>query len=139
MNFLRRVFLILCVFHSALSFAQDDLLDSLEQSMTVKREPVIASFKGTRLVNLQTLETLGKGSLDFRITHRFGDFSSGVDNLWGLDGPATIKLGFDYGITDRLMIGIGRSSLGKLCDGFIKYRILRQTTDGHIPISITGI
>ena len=59
---------------SFIASAQDDLLNSLEKDIKPTKEPVIASFKGTRLINLHTIETLGKGSLDFRISHRFGDF-----------------------------------------------------------------
>jgi hypothetical protein len=119
--------------------AQDDLLNSLENELPKKKPLTIASFKGTRLINLHTIETLGKGSLDFRISHRFGDFSTGAFNWWGLDGPATIRIGFDYSISDRFTVGIGRSSYGKLFDGFLKYRILRQTTDNSMPVSVTGV
>jgi len=119
--------------------AQDDLLNSLENELPKKKPLTIASFKGTRLINLHTIETLGKGSLDFRISHRFGDFSTGAFNWWGLDGPATIRIGFDYSVSDRFTVGIGRSSYGKLFDGFLKYRILRQTTDNSMPVSVTGV
>lgn len=88
------------LFNSGL-MAQDDLLSSLEQESPKTKSLVFASFKGTRLINLHTLETLGKGSLDFRISHRFGDFSSGMYNFYGIDGPATIRIGFDYSVTDR--------------------------------------
>jgi hypothetical protein len=124
---------------STIVHAQDDLLSILEKDAKAVKEPVIASFKGTRLINLHTIETLGKGSLDFRISHRFGDFSSNAYNFWGLDGPANIRLGLDYSLTDRFAFGIGRSSYGKMIDGFLKYRILRQTTDNAMPLSITGV
>jgi len=120
-------------------WAQEDLLNSLENEQPQSKQLVFASFKGTRLINLHTIETLGKGSLDFRISHRFSDFSTGASNFWGLDGPATIRLGFDYSVTDRFTVGIGRSSYGKLVDGFLKYRILRQTTDNSMPVSLTGL
>jgi hypothetical protein len=120
-------------------WAQDDLLSSLETEQPKTRQLVYASFKGTRLINLHTVETLGKGSLDFRISHRFSDFSSGMGNLWGLDGAATIRLGFDYSVTDRFTCGIGRSSYGKMVDGFLKYKLLRQTADNSIPISVSGL
>jgi hypothetical protein len=119
--------------------AQDDLLNALEKEAPKKKELTHATFKGTRLIDFQTVETLGKGSLDFRISHRFGDFSTGAYNFYGLDGPATLRLGFDYSVTDRLTVGIGRSSYQKMFDGFVKYRILRQTQDNSMPISVTGI
>lgn len=140
LNNRRKEFLILLLFIFAFyANAQDDLLESLESEQPKKKEFVLATFKGTRLINQHTVETLGAGSLDVRIAHRFGDFSSGAYNLWGLDGPATIRLGFDYAITDRLMVGVGRTNYNKMFDGFIKYRILRQTTDNSMPVSVTWL
>lgn len=136
---MKRVVFLFCLVLSINAQGQDDLLDSLEASMPANKTIVLSTFKGTRLINLHTVETLGKGSLDFRISHRFGDFSTGFDNLWGLDGPAAIKFGFDYSITDRLVIGIGRSSYGKLYDGYVKYKILNQTTGNEIPVSVVGV
>jgi hypothetical protein len=35
------------------------------------------------------------------------------------------------------MIGIGRSSFEKMDDAFLKFKLLRQTTDGRMPVSMT--
>jgi len=121
------------------SNAQDDLLKNLNTEADKNKQYTLATFKATRIINIQTIETLSKNSLDFRISHRFGDFSSGSYNFYGLDGPANIRLGFDYGITNKFMIGIGRSSDHKLFDGFVKYKILSQTTNGSMPITMTGL
>jgi hypothetical protein len=121
-----------------LGFSQDDMMKELENMEQKGPDYVTATFKGTRLINLHTIETLKKGSLDFRISHRFGDIGSGSKNLWGLDGPATLRLGFDYSLTDRLVIGIGRSSYQKLFDGFVKYKFKRQAKDGP-KYSLVGI
>ncbi len=123
-------------FTSAL-YAQD-LLAGLDTGPSPK-DYTIATFKGTRLINFHTIETLSKGTLEFRIAHRFGAFSSGLTNLYGLDGPATIQLRLDYALTDRLMVGFGRGSDQKMLDAFVKYRVLRQTTDNSMPISLTGL
>lgn len=117
--------------------AQDDLLESLNKEQVKKKSFTIASFKGTRLINSPTLEVVGRRALDFRIAHRFGNFNSGYQNFWGIDGPATIKLSFEYSFDGRLMFGIGRSSAQKLYDGFLKYRLLRQTTKNEMPLSLT--
>src|SRR5690349_20830671 len=119
--------------------AQEDLIAELSENMLNEREYVSATFKGPRLVNLHTVETIGEKTLEFRIAHRFGDISSGVENLWGLDGGATIQFHFDYGVTDRLTIGIGRASHYKMYDALLKYNLLKQTTDNHIPVSITAL
>jgi hypothetical protein len=116
--------------------AQGDLLSLLgeeEEEATL----VSAAFKSTRVVNGQSIENVAKGVLDFKISHRFGFVNSGVKELFGLDN-ATIRIGGDYGVTDRLMIGVGRSSFEKTYDGFVKYRLLRQSAGKkNIPLSIS--
>jgi len=116
--------------------AQEDLLSLLgEDSTTV--EYTTASFKATRVINGNSIENTAHGVLDFRISHRFGYVSSGRPEFWGLD-QAYIRLGLDYGITDRLMVGIGRSSYQKTVDGFFKYKILRQCDQGcTMPITLS--
>src|SRR5260221_6379466 len=116
---------------------QDDLMAELSKTLPKELESVYGTFKGTRIVNLHTVETLGRRTLEFRIAHRFGDFSGGINNFGGLDGPATIQFHFDYGVTDKLMFGIGRSSYNKMYDAFAKYNWVRQTTDNSIPITLT--
>jgi hypothetical protein len=121
-------------------FAQEDLEKLMqEQEGKPKKEFVTASFKGTRLINYHTVETLGKRTLEFRISHRFSTLNTGANNLWGVEGPATIRLALEYSYNGRLMFGLGRSSAGKLIDAFAKYRILKQTTDNSMPISVTGV
>jgi Membrane bound beta barrel domain (DUF5777) len=102
-----------------------------------EKDFVIATFKSTRLINQHTVESLGKRTLDFRISHRFGPVNSGSYNAWGIDGPANIRLGLEYSPEGRFMFGIGRSSYEKTVDGFLKYRLLRQTTGGEMPVSVT--
>jgi hypothetical protein len=55
--------------------------------------------------------------------------------MFGLD-VATMRLGFEYGINDRLMVGLGRSTYEKTYDGFVKYKLLRQSTGKkNMPIT----
>lgn len=98
-----------------------------------------AIFKTTRVVNGHSIENIGAGLLDVKINHRFGRVNSGGYNLFGLD-QATMRMGLDYGITNRLMVGIGRSTYLKQYDGFVKYRILRQSTGKvNMPISVSYV
>jgi hypothetical protein len=118
--------------------AQDDLLKLLGDE---PKEPVYtnASFKTTRVINGHSLENTGHGVLDFRISHRFGLLSGGAKEAFGLDG-AQVRLGLDYGVTDRLMVGIGRSGYQKTVDGFVKYKLLRQCDEGcGMPISLAVV
>ncbi len=116
-----------------------DLLQQLNHltADSLRRAYVAATFKGTRVINGQSIETPGAGSLLFLISHRFGTLNSGAYNFFGLD-QATIRLGLEYGLTDRLAVGVGRSSLEKTFDGFGKYRLLRQSTGPRpVPVSVT--
>lgn len=115
---------------------QDSLSTWLDQIDT-KSDYTLATFKSTRIINMHSVETVGKRTLDFRISHRFGNFNSGAQNFWGLDGGASIRLGLEYSYDGRLMGGIGRTSTGKMFDGFLKYRWIRQTEDDKTPLSVT--
>ena len=122
-----------------LCLAQDDLLGMLESNQDPQTNYAIATFKNTKLVSGNSIETNGRGVLQFMIQHRFGELNTGWRELWGLDN-ATIRLGFEYGITDHLNIGIGRSSFLKTYDGMIKWRFLRQKTGAtNFPISVTAV
>lgn len=137
--------LILFLFIAAQSFvaaAQDDLMNMLDAESEEKPTPVYATFKSTRLVNLHTNETMKAKHLDFRIQHRFQpmDISKdnvyGLYNMFGLDG-AVMRIGFEYGVTDNLMLGVGRSNVGKTYDFMGKYKILKQTKGKkNIPFSL---
>lgn len=107
------------------SYAQeDDLLSLLGEDETT--DYAFASFKTNRVINLHSLENTAKGVLDIKISHRFGFLSGGAYELFGLD-QASIRIGGEYGISDRLMIGLGRSSFQKTYDGFLKFKLLRQS------------
>lgn len=113
---------------------EDDLLSLLGEEETVNY--TTASFKATRVINLHSLESMSGGELDIRISHRFGFINGGIYELFGLD-ESTIRLGADYGITDCLMIGVGRSSYEKTYDGFVKFKLLRQSTGAkNTPITL---
>lgn len=119
--------------------AQDDLLASLEAEQSEESILVEATFKGTRVINGHSIETRKKGVMDFMISHRFGTIDGGAYELFGLD-QASIRIGLEYALTDRLYFGLGRSSFEKTFDGFVKYRLIRQTTGGQaVPISATWL
>jgi predicted porin len=116
--------------------AQDDLLNLLENDSLNKgqKDYTYATFKSTRVINGQSVETQKARVLQFLISHRFGRLNTGAYNFFGLD-DATIRLGLEYGINDVFTIGIGRNSLEKTYDGFAKYKVLRQRTSG-MPVSV---
>ncbi len=100
-------------------------------------EYTYATFKTTRIVSGHSVENPANGVLLFMISHRFGKLNSGAYDLFGLD-QATIRLGFEYGINDWLSAGFGRSSYQKTYDGFLKAKVLRQSSGKkNMPLSLT--
>jgi hypothetical protein len=116
--------------------AQDDLLNMLEDEIAPTDDPgyTYATFKTTRIINGQSVENTAGGHLNFIIGHRFGKINDGVYEFFGLD-QATIRLGLEYGITDWFNIGIGRSSYMKTLDGYLKFKMLRQSN--NFPFTAT--
>ncbi|MFM2387144.1 MAG: hypothetical protein RL660_1901 [Bacteroidota bacterium] len=133
------LFNVLAVLCSLYASAQngDVNLDSLMEGDAVPSiEYAKNAFKSTRVINGHSMEMLGKGVLDTRILHRFGTINNGAKDLFGLDA-ASMRMGFDYGVSKNLTIGIGRSTFKKELDGFVKYRILAQHTGKtNMPISL---
>ncbi len=135
--------LLVNIFIAYKAVAQDDLLKALQaqtQAQT-EREIVIATFKGDRIINVATNETVRKNNLDFRVSHLFGNVGEksggGPHNLYGLDQSADIRIGFHYGLTDRLMVGVGRSKRNENLEGLVKFRLMEQTTNNHVPVSVS--
>ncbi len=138
MRLLKFLVVIIAALHVLPSKAQDNsLLNMLNDSMATAKKsiPVTGTFKGTKIINTQSIEAPAKNVLNFMIQHRFGTLNQGAYNLFGLDN-ASVRFGFDYGITSRLSVGVGRSSFEKTFDGYIKYKLIRQTEDNIIPVTL---
>lgn len=130
--------------------AQEDL-DQMLEEMVPKNDslPVTATFKSTQIINGQSNETMHKKELIFVVMHRFGDIAGsfgGMQTFFGLDNSSDILIGFDYGVSNRLSIGFGRTkgapngtntSQHQLFYLKPKYRLIRQSADNRIPFSIT--
>ena len=114
---------------------------------------VYGTFRDTRVINAHSVETLAKGKLNIRITHRFGDFAGdagGYQTFFGLENAADILIGGEYGISDRLNVGLfrtkgagalpnGATGLNQLLNGVFKFRPLWQTSDNKVPFSLTFV
>lgn len=132
-------------FFSFLSIGQEDslLVDDAVVIGPDESEFVEGVFSSTRVINGHSTEMLGKKVMEFRVEHRFGDIAGsngGAQQMFGLDQSSDIRLAFEYGITDNINIGLGRSKgngmpYRSLIDGYAKYRILRQKEHG-MPISL---
>lgn len=115
-----------------------------------QRERVSRTFKDTRVVNVHSVETLPKGKLDIRISHRFGDLfgaNGGWPTFYGLEVAEDVAIGGEYGLTNNLNIGLyrakgagttpeGQPGLQQNLNAILKLRVLHQETTGN-PVGIT--
>lgn len=135
MRRLALVFLILIV--PAGIFAQNNLMDLLNENAPKEINFTTATFKSTRIMNGHSIEKMPPGQLDVRISHRFGRINSGAYEFFGLD-QANIHFSLEYGILKWLMIGVGRGSYEKTFDGFAKFTVLKQSSGTKImPVSVS--
>lgn len=113
------------------TFAQDDA--------------VLESFSGTRVLTNHSVELLPKRSLEFIVAHKFGDITGaagGLQNFYGFDNLADVRIAFEYGILDDLDIGVGRDKgvglISGVVDGYAKYKILQQKKTG-MPVNLVFV
>lgn len=115
------------------------------QTLEEEETFVPKTFASTRIICGHSVETLPERTLDFRIEHRFGDMfggNGGVQNMFGFDNLADIRIALEYGLTKNMMVGFGRSKgantpYRSLLDGFLKYKVLSQGKES--PISLSAI
>jgi hypothetical protein len=100
------------------------------------RRPVQNVFQSSLLIDQQTTSGPYKGGVELIIHHRFGTMQNGLKDLIGIYAPSNIRLGFNYGITDKLSIGIGTEKNNKIQDIYAKYLILQQKKTG-MPVSVS--
>lgn len=98
--------------------------------------PVSDIFSAYSIAGVSTVEMVGQGNLNSVVLHNFGLVSGGLEDFYGLDQGAAVRLGVDYGATDWLTIGIGRTSLEDNVDLRMKLRLLRQKESGKIPVQV---
>jgi hypothetical protein len=116
---------------------------SQEVTSASEEEPetdyVSGTFSAPRIINGHSVEQMLSRQLEFRISHRFGEFSSGAYDLFGLDF-SQIHFSLEYGIKDWLEIGLGRSNFEKTADGFVKVSLLRQSTGArNMPLHLSYV
>ncbi|MBC8053880.1 MAG: hypothetical protein H7Y13_12515 [Sphingobacteriaceae bacterium] len=116
----------------------DSLLRSLDSAKTTG-DIVSATFKSTRVVLSHSSETQKRYDLDMRIRHHFGDVGGsfgGSHTLYGLDVATDLYIGFDYGLTNKTTLGIGRSKYDELFNFFVKQKAIEQAL-GKSPVTVT--
>ena len=130
------------------------LIIALLSSLTAgaQRERVSRGFKDTRAVNIHSVETLPKGKLDVRISHRFGDLfgdDGGWQTFYGLEQAEDVAIGAEYGFSNTFTAGLyrakgggatpfGQTGLRRNINGVLKTRVLHQETSG-MPLSMAVV
>lgn len=130
--------LIALLFFAAI-FPVEVLMAQLDRKLVVSNQTVESTFMAPKNINLYTIEPLSKGELHYSIMHTFGEVNSGVSNLWGIDQGANVRFSFEYGLSDALSVGIGRSSLDKVYDLTSRVALLKQKSTDRNSLSISLI
>ena len=123
----RILILSIIIFSSIFAFSQ-------KEEKEVKF--VEQTFSGTRVVIGQAVDIAPNGEMHLDIQHHFGPLNSGFYDFFGFDQAAT-RIGLHYSFNDWLAIGVGRTTIEKVWDGSLKVRVLRQKTNGGMPLSLT--
>lgn len=129
---MKRILFVLIIIGISSSFLQAQM----QRQRAVKDAPVDELFLIGSIAGMSTVTNLEKGDLNSVIMHNFGLVSGGIEDFWGLDQGAAVRLGIDYGVTDKLSIGIGRTSIEDNVDLRFKYTVLRQMSSDKIPVEI---
>ncbi len=107
-----------------------------EEQVQPQDKPVKNIFETAILVDNQTVVSPFKGALELQIHHRFSLIEN-IKNLYGIYGSANTRLGLNYGVTDKLMVGFGTTKDYKLQDIQWKYSILQQMKSNKMPVSLS--
>jgi hypothetical protein len=131
-----RIFLLsLCLINSWILCSQTtESLKDKQSGTTIFTEE---TFKSSRVILGQSVETPPNGALTILISHHFGALNTGAYEFFGLDQAST-RVGLEYGINNFMAVGIGRSTFRKTFDGYLKFRVLRQSKGKrNMPLSIS--
>jgi len=127
---MKRLIIFIFLFISAFSgFAQEE-----ETEVT----PIRNDWGSTQLIDNQTTFNPDAKKLELIIQHRFGEFENGLTDLFGIYAPSNIRMGFNYGITDDIMVAVGTEKNNKMQDIQVKWTPLRQTNTNSIPVTVSA-
>jgi hypothetical protein len=134
--------IFICLF-LALNLKAQDKNSSSEKNDQFLLEENSSTFESTRIINGHSPDVLEKNILQMKIDHRFGSVTGGIQSLYGLDNSSDIRIGFDYGLSDKILLGIGRSKgtgspYRSLLDGFAKIK-LKDQFKNKIPLTISAL
>ncbi len=136
MNKLLISLLLILLSSSLFSQSLEDAVDETFKD-SIETEKINATFKSIRLINSHTIKNPAKNDFYLLISHRFGHVTDEFSEMFGMDN-ANIRLGFEYGISDRIALGYGRSTFNKNYDFYVKYKLLNQSSGNKkVPLSLS--
>lgn len=127
-----KIFLVLLLLPFYVN-AQDN--DSIPKKVKEKLER--AAFESSYIIDNQTDLVLRKNALEVMMQHRFGYFNDDQNNLAGFWGASNIRIGFAYGVHERVTLGFGTTKNKRYQDFNYKVAILRQTKSNKMPVNVT--
>ncbi|MDX9880811.1 MAG: DUF5777 family beta-barrel protein [Prolixibacteraceae bacterium] len=133
---MKRIATFFLLFFSLQAFSQE-LNDLITPITDTNMDLPGDLFRGSRLGNGHTTRLSHDGELTMIVSHRFGEIKGGMYELFGLD-QATMRIGFEYGFSDRFNLGFGRSTYQKTYDLFAKYKLFRSTGQKPIESAVAG-
>mgnify|MGYP000973779803 CR=1 FL=1 len=95
------------------------------------------AFDSSFIIDNPTNILLSKNALEVVMSHRFGTVNGGTNDMVGFWAPSNIRIGFAYGIHERLTIGYGTTKFNRLQDFNWKVALLRQTRSNSMPVSVS--
>ncbi len=124
------LFLLLTGFIFSYSFGQEETKPA-EESIPV------TTFESNYVVDDQTTTVFDQKTFGIAIQHKFGTIENGISDLFGIYGAGkNIRLGMEYVPIKNLQVGIGVTKGKMYTDLNAKYRILQQTSDNKMPVSL---
>ena len=133
---IHQLFILLFIVGNA-SINGQGLLDKLDNEFPDKPVYEIATFKTTRIGLGHSIETRKKGALEISLYNRYWN----IPNFKGqrfLADKITTRYGLEYAFSDNFTFGFGYTNFDKISDGYLKYRLLKQSSGSKkTPITIT--
>lgn len=133
----KKLCIILLLVSTSSALKAQDLLELLDKERPETPVYTGATFQFSRITFGHSLETRKDGTLDVLLTNRFWNSPAERSQSFFVDRLST-RIALEYGLSDRLLMGLGGTTFDGRFDGFLKYRLVRQRSDGKgAPFSIS--
>ncbi len=125
------------VFLLMFSFTMTVQLQGQDVDAAAKKTYVRNTFEGNYLIDNQSVIVPVKHTFEADIQHRFGTVNNSFRDFFGFFNVSNVRLALSYTPVKDFQVGVGLTGDRMQVDLNLKYAILKQTTDGSMPVSIT--